>query len=116
MDFGANKTLVEVIKDGAFGGTFFRDTYSDTNDKCIKTQEKNLVIHKILIKNFIAQIMMMLMLINMVLNVEHHLDFGKIMDGLILQILMVAFNGILDIGQVEGLQMIKDKLQDVKEL
>ena len=75
MDFGANKTLVEVIKDGAFGGTCLRDTYSDTNDKCIKTHEKNLMIHKII---------MMLMLTNMVLNVKHHLDFGKIMDGLIL--------------------------------
>ena len=35
-----------------------------------------------MIKNIIAQIIMML--INMVLNVEHHYDFGKIKDGLIL--------------------------------
>ena len=25
MDFGSNKTPVEVIKEGAFGGTYFRD-------------------------------------------------------------------------------------------
>ena len=25
MDFGANKTPAEVIKEGAFGGTYFRD-------------------------------------------------------------------------------------------
>ena len=25
MDFGANKTPVEVIKEVAFGGTYFRD-------------------------------------------------------------------------------------------
>ena len=25
MDFGANKTLIEVIKEGAFGGIYFRD-------------------------------------------------------------------------------------------
>ena len=25
MDFGANKTSVEIIKEGAFGGTYFRD-------------------------------------------------------------------------------------------
>ena len=27
MDFCANKTAVEVIKKGAFGGTYFRDIY-----------------------------------------------------------------------------------------
>ena len=31
MDFGANKTPVEVIKEGAFGGTYFRDIYSGLN-------------------------------------------------------------------------------------
>ena len=25
MDFGANKTPAEIIKEGAFGGTYFRD-------------------------------------------------------------------------------------------
>ena len=33
MDFGANKTSVEVIKEGAFGGTYFRDFYSGVNGK-----------------------------------------------------------------------------------
>ena len=28
MDFGANKTPIEVIKEVAFGGTYFRDIYS----------------------------------------------------------------------------------------
>ena len=27
MDFGENKTPVEVIKEGAFEGTYFRDIY-----------------------------------------------------------------------------------------
>ena len=27
MNFGANKTPVEVIKEGTLGGTYFRDTY-----------------------------------------------------------------------------------------
>ena len=31
MDFGANKTPIEVIKEGAFGGTYFRDIYSGVN-------------------------------------------------------------------------------------
>ena len=36
MDFGANKTLVEVIKEGAFGKTYFRDIYSGINGKGYK--------------------------------------------------------------------------------
>ena len=33
MDFGANKTLIEVIKEGAFGGTYVKDIYSDVIGK-----------------------------------------------------------------------------------
>ena len=33
MDFGTNKTLVEIIKKGAFGGTYSRDNYSGVNGK-----------------------------------------------------------------------------------
>ena len=33
MDFGANKMPIEVIKEGAFGGTYFRDIYSGINEK-----------------------------------------------------------------------------------
>ena len=33
MDFGATKTPVEVIKEGAFGGIYFRDIYSNVNGK-----------------------------------------------------------------------------------
>ena len=36
MDFGANKTPVEVIEKGAFGGTYFRDIYSSVNGKWYK--------------------------------------------------------------------------------
>ena len=59
--------------------------------------------YKILTKLVIAQIIMMLMLISITLNVEHHKDFEKIKDGSILQILMVGSSGDLDVGQVEGL-------------
>ena len=31
MDFGANKTPVDVIKEGTFRGTYFRDIYSGIN-------------------------------------------------------------------------------------
>ena len=31
--FGVNKSLIEVISEGAFGGTYFRDIYSGVNGK-----------------------------------------------------------------------------------
>ena len=33
MEFWANKTPIEVIKEGAFGCTYFRDIYSGINEK-----------------------------------------------------------------------------------
>ena len=33
MDFGANKTPVEIIKEESFGRTYFRDFYSGINNK-----------------------------------------------------------------------------------
>ena len=33
LDFGANKTLIAVIKEGAFGGAYFRDIYSNVTRK-----------------------------------------------------------------------------------
>ena len=33
MDLGANKTPAEVIREGAFGGTYFRDIYSSVTEK-----------------------------------------------------------------------------------
>ena len=40
MDFGANMTPVEVIKKGAFGGTYFKDIYCNVNDKWYKNSWK----------------------------------------------------------------------------
>ena len=36
MNFGANKTPAEVIKEGAFGATYFRNIYSSVNEKWYK--------------------------------------------------------------------------------
>ena len=33
MDFGTNKTPIDVIKEGSFGGTYFKNIYSNINDK-----------------------------------------------------------------------------------
>ena len=36
MDFGTSKAPVEVIEEGAFGETYFRDIYSGVNGKWYK--------------------------------------------------------------------------------
>ena len=41
MDFGANKTPVEVIREDAFGGTYFRDIYSGVTESGTKNHGKN---------------------------------------------------------------------------
>ena len=43
MDFSPNKTPIEVIREGAFGGTYFRDIYSDINGKWYKNSWKEFV-------------------------------------------------------------------------
>ena len=36
MNFSPNKTPTEVIREGAFGGAYFRDIYSGVNVKWYK--------------------------------------------------------------------------------
>ena len=82
MDFGANKTPTEVIKESAFGGMYFRDIYSGVTGKCgTKNHGKNLISWKILIRSFIVQVIMVLVLNKYVLNAEHRQDLGKIKFG-----------------------------------
>ena len=40
MDFGATKMPIQVIKEGAFGGTYFRDIYSGVTGKLYKKSWK----------------------------------------------------------------------------
>ena len=40
MGFGTNKTPVEIIKEGSFQGTYFRDIYSGVNGKWYKNSWK----------------------------------------------------------------------------
>ena len=40
MDFKPKKTPIQIIKEGAFGGTYFRDVYSGINDKFYKNSWK----------------------------------------------------------------------------
>ena len=43
MDFSPNKKSVEVIRECAFGGTYFRDIYSGINEKWLKHSWKEFV-------------------------------------------------------------------------
>ena len=36
MNFGSSKTPIEIIKEGSFGGIYFRDIYSGVNSKFYK--------------------------------------------------------------------------------
>ena len=40
MSFNSNKTPIEIIKKGAFGGTYFRDIYSSINGKWYRNSWK----------------------------------------------------------------------------
>ena len=72
MDFGANKTPVEVIREGVFGGVYFRDIYSGINGKQYRKSWKEFDQLKDIDQKIIAQIIMMLLLIDLMLNMEEH--------------------------------------------
>ena len=81
MDFGGNKMPIEVIK-GDASEEHISETFILVLMKSgTKSHGKNLISLKILIKNIIVQIIIFV-LINMLLSVEHHLNFGKIKVGL----------------------------------
>ena len=40
MEFNPNKMPIKIIKEGAFGGTYFRDIYSGINEKWFKNSQK----------------------------------------------------------------------------
>ena len=44
MNFSPNKTPFEVIRESAFGGTYFRDIYSGINGKWYKSSWKEFVL------------------------------------------------------------------------
>ena len=71
MDFSTNKTPVEIIKEGAFGGTCFTDIYSSINGKWYRKSWKEFDELTNIDQNIIVQIIM-LVSTNMVLRVEHH--------------------------------------------
>ena len=59
MDLKPNKTPVEIIKEGSFGGTYFRDIYSGVNNKFYKDSWKEFDQLKTLKKDIMPVIFMM---------------------------------------------------------
>ena len=43
MDFNPNKTLILIIKEGAFGGTYFWNVYSNINKKWYRNSWKEFI-------------------------------------------------------------------------
>ena len=70
MDFGANKTPVEIIREGAFGGTHL-ETFIMVYRKWYRKSRKEFDQLKNIDQKFIVQIIMMQVLINMMLNVQN---------------------------------------------
>ena len=99
MNFAPNKTPIEIIKEGAFGGTYiiYEIYILILIINGIVIVGKNLIFYVILILNYIQKFIMMSMLINIKQNAIHLYDFGKIKDGFVNKILMDGFNGVVDI-------------------
>ena len=51
-NFDTNKTPVEVIREGAFGGIYFRDIYSGINDKWYRKSWKEFDEFKNIVLNY----------------------------------------------------------------
>ena len=83
MNFSPNKTPIEIIKEGAFGGTYFRNIYSGINEKWYKNSWKKFVHLKNIDAKFYASDYYDVNVNKYSVNVEHHKDFGKIKGGLI---------------------------------
>ena len=71
MDLGADKTPIVIIKEGAFGGTYFRNIYSNVNKKRYKESWKEFNQLKNIDQKYYCSDYYDVS-VNMVLNAEHH--------------------------------------------
>ena len=109
--------LLKSLKKGAFGVTYFRDIYSGVNDKFYKTSWEELKELKCIDKRYYSSDFYDVSVNKYSVKCGTSLRFlGGKKAGLMELIHMVGFNGILDIGREEDLQMIRDKLIDGVEL
>ena len=97
MSFNPNKTPIEIIREGAFGGTYFRDIYSGVNGKWYRNSWKEFNFLEDIDPKLYASNYYDAKLINIKSDAVHLYDFGKIKDGFMNKILTDGFNGIVDI-------------------
>ena len=71
MDFSANKTPVEVIKESASGGIYFRDIYSGVNGKWYRRSWKEFDELKDIDQMYYCSIYCDVSVNKLVLNMEH---------------------------------------------
>ena len=116
MDFSPNKTLIEVIKEGAFVGTYFRDIYSNVNKKWYKKSSKEFNQLKNIDQKYYQSDFYDVSVNKYSVKCGISLRFWENKVGLMKQILMASFSGILGIDQVEDQKMIKEKLIDGKKV
>ena len=98
MDFGANKTPVEVIKEGAFRGTYFRDIYSNVNGKGYKKSWKEFDQLKNIDQKYYCSDYYNISVTKYGVKCGTSEGFGKIKAELIKWILVDGFSEILDTG------------------
>ena len=116
MDFGANKMLMKVIREGAFGGTYFRDNYSGTMSKWYKKLWKEFYQLKNIYQKYYCSSYFDVSVNKYGIKYGTSLRFLENKGGLVKWILMVGFSGTLDTGQIEDQKMRKGKLIDGKRL
>ena len=115
MDLGANKTPVKVIKEGAFGSTYFRDIYSGVTEKWYKKSWKKFDQLKNFDKEYNCSDYYDVSVNKYGVKCGTQLRFWENKAGLTKQIHMVGFSGILDTGWAEDQKMMKGKLIDGKK-
>ena len=98
MDFGAYKRPFEVIKEGAFGGTFFRCIYFGINGKWYRKSRKGFGELKNIDRNYYCSNYYVVTVNKYGVKCGTSLRFEKIRGESILYILMASFSVISDIG------------------
>ena len=116
MDFGANKTPIEVIKEGAFRGTYFTEIYSGVTGKWYKKSWKEFDQLKDIDQKCYCSSYCDVSVSKYGVKCRTSLRFWENKGWITKQTLMVGFSGILNTGQVEDRKMMKDKSIDGKEL
>ena len=115
MDFGANKTPVEVIKEVAFGGTYYRDIYSGVHGKWYRKSWKEFDLLKDIDRKYYCSNYYDVSVSKYGLKCGTSLRFWENKRWINSIDRYGWFSGILDIGWVEDQKMMKGRLINGKK-